>query len=119
MKIIVKQTHWSGWDGGHSSERTKEYDIKLNEEVVVDSMEYTSTNSKGEEISIVQPTFSFKVLKVKENYLKLLVGGEAGGIYNKKKDLYTSQKVVLHLNKTLTFKTGWMDAGKSFEISIG
>ena len=119
MKIIVKQTHWSGWDGGHSSERTKEYEIKLNEEVVVDKMEYTSTNSSGEEISTVQPTFSFKIIKIKDNYLKLLVGGQAGGIYNKKKDLYKSQKIKLFLNESLTFKTGWRDAGKTFEISIG
>ena len=104
MKIIVKQTHWSGWDGGHSSERTKEYEIKLNEEVVVDSMEYTLTNSKGEEVASVVPTFSFKVIKIKDHYLKLLVGGAAAGIYNKKKDLYKSQKTKLFLNESLTFK---------------
>lgn len=115
MKIKVKQINWSGWDGGSSQEINHEFDVKMNEDIIVDSMKFSSYEN-GKEIYENKVIFSFKVIKITNKYIKLLTFGEAGGKYSKGR--YKPKKVILPLKETIKFNTGWMDAGKNFEISV-
>lgn len=118
MKIIVKQTNWSGWNGGSSDETIHEYEVRLKEEIVVDSREY-STYENGKDISYVETIFSFKVVKITNKYIKIVTNGEAGGVYSNFRRKFKPKKSVLYYNQTISFDTNWKDAGKIFEISIG
>jgi len=118
MKIIVKQTNWSGWNGGSSDETIHEYEVRLKEEIVVDSREY-SAYENGKDISNVETIFSFKVVKITNKYIKIVTNGEAGGVYSNFRRKYKPKKSILYYNQTISFDTNWKDAGKIFEISIG
>ena len=119
MKILVKQTDWSGWNGGSTREKNMEFEIKLKKEVVVKATEYTAVKrSLFQKNSWVEVDFSFKVTKIGEDYLILQTNGTAGGEFNKEKKKYQSKESVLKFGEILTFSTKTMDTGASFELSV-
>ena len=119
MKILIKQTNWSGWDEGSSTETNFKYDIKLKKEVIVKSTKYTtSKKSLFGKKTFVEVDFSFKVLEIAEDYLKLQTNGSAGGVYDKAKKKYVAQISTIKLGEVLKFETKTMDSGSSFEVSV-
>ena len=62
--------------------------------------------------------FSFKVIELSDNYIKLETNGSAGGNYDKEKGKYLPQICTLKIDETMEFKTKTMDAGSSFYVSI-
>lgn len=119
MNIIIKQTDWSGWGEGSSTETNFKYDIKIKKEVIVKSTEYTTAKkSLFGKNTFVEVDFSFKVLEIGANYLKLQTNGVAGGEYNEKKKKYLPIVSMLKLGETLTFTTKTMDAGSVFEVTL-
>ena len=119
MKILIKQTDWSGWNGGSSLDKNFEYDVKLKKEIIVKSTEYTTAKkSLFKRNTYVEVDFSFKVLEIGEDYLKLQTNGSAGGEYNIDKKKYLHKTCIIKLGETLTFSTKTMDAGSSFEITL-
>jgi len=119
MKIKVKQTDWSGWDGGSSSDTNFEYDVKLKKEVIVKTTKYTTAKkSIFQKSSFVEIDFSFKVTEIGEDFIKLKTNGSAGGVYDKEKKKDLPQENVLKIGETLTFSTKTMDAGSVFEVTL-
>ena len=117
MKILIKQTDWSGWNGGSSREKNLEYNIKLKKEVIVKATEYTAVKkSLFQKNSWVEVDFSFKVLEVGENYIKLQTNGTAGGEYLAEKKKYLPKTSILKVGETLEFSTKTMDSGSSFSV---
>ena len=119
MKIKIKQVDWSGWNGGSSSEKVFKYDAKLKKEIVVKDMKvcrerrfFFQSKCYSEII------FSFKVLKIGEDYVTIKTYGTAGGSYNKfiGKDIPIISTI--KFGEVLNFSTKTMDAGSEFEVSI-
>ena len=119
MKILIKQVDWSGWNGGSSTEKNLEYEIKLKKEVVVKAVKFTAVKkSLFQRSSWVEKIFAFKVLEVGEDFITIQTNGIAGGEYNTDKNKYCSKISQIKLGETLKFKTNTMDSGSSFEVSI-
>ena len=119
MKILIKQTDWSSWNGGSTREKNLEYDIKLKKEIIVKSTKYTTVKkSLFKKNSFVEVDFSFKVLEIGDNYIKLQTNGSAGGEYNSQKEKYLPMINIVKLDEILTFSTKTMDSGSEFEVSI-
>ena len=119
MKILIKQTDWSGWNGGSSEEKQFEYDVKLKKEIVVKSKKYTTVKRFFfQKSSYVETVFSFKVLEIGDDYLKLQTKGTAGGEYDNNKEKYLPKISTIKFDEILKFKTHTMDAGSNFVVSI-
>lgn len=119
MKIKIKQTDWSGWNGGSTNEKNMEFEIKLKKEVVVKATKYTAVKkSLFEKNSWVEVDFSFKVKKICEDHLILETNGVAGGEYNRDKKKYLPKESILKFGETLEFSTKTMDCGSNFVVSV-
>ena len=119
MKILVKQTDWSGWNGGSSNEKNLEYEIKLNKEVVVKATKFTAVKkSLFQKNSWVEIDFSFKIIKMGEDHLIIVTNGVAGGEYNREKKKYLPKESILKFGEILSFSTKTMDSGSSFDVSL-
>ena len=119
MKIKIKQVDWSGWNVGSTTENNLEYNVKLKKEIIVKSIEYTTVKkSIFQKSKFVEIVFSFKVIELDDNYVKLQTNGSAGGEYNKEKGKYLPKTYILKFDETMEFKTKTMDSGSSFYVSI-
>ena len=119
MKLRIKQTSWSGWSKDRKSEEfVKEYDINLNEKYVIKTLT-TSYKKDDELVEEEKEVFSFDVIEIKQNSIKIHTyqpfSDNQDGTVNLNSD---KKEFIISEEKSLKLITPTMDYGEIFVITL-
>lgn len=119
MKLIIKQSSWSGWSSDYKpNEIEKEYEIKLNEKYVVKTtkISYIKDEKMVEE---EEEILSFNISEINEDSIKIntyqVFSDNEDGTVN----LHTDKKeFIVTTEKPLELITPTMDYGEIFIFTL-
>ena len=117
-KLIIDSSAWSDCMGAFDPQPTREeYEIRLDEEYIIKTRPYT-TIEDGEEKEYQEEVFSFEILEVNQDSIKILTfqpfSDSEDGI-----DLTTDKReFIVKLNEPITLTTPTMDGGDRFTLSL-
>ena len=119
MKLKIKESSWSGWSRNYKpQEIEKEYDLKLNEKYVINTT-IISYVKDGEIVKEEQEIFSFNIIEINENNIKIVTyqpfSDNEGGIINLKSN---KKDFIISVGKSLKLITPTMDYGRIFILTL-
>ena len=112
MKLYIQQKTWSTWSLGNSGITNFIYDLVVGKKVVV-------KNEVGRSFSSYDNAdFSFMVLEIGDDFVKIETNGNAGGYYDEKQQKYKPIERVFKVGEVNKFYTNYFDVGANFSVEL-
>ena len=119
MKLIIKQSSWSGWSKDYKpNEVENEYEIKLNEKYVIKTTNITY--KKGEElVDEEKEILSFNILEANDNSIRIKTNQVFSDNDDNSINLRTDKdEFIITTDKPLKLTTPTMDYGDIFIFTL-
>lgn len=119
MKLIIKQSSWSGWSKDYKPEEIeKEYEIKLNEKYIIKTTN-VSYLKDGKMVEEEREVLSFNISEVNDNSIKINTYQPFSDNENNTINLHTDKKeFIITTEKSLKLITPTMDYGDIFIFTL-
>lgn len=123
MKLIIKQSSWSGWktlsQGDHNPQEIEnEYDVKLDEKYIIKTMEITH-KIDGEWVKDTEEILSFIITEINASNIKIHTCQPFSNRDGDKINLNSSATdFIVEMDKPLRLVTPTMDAGYIFIFTL-
>lgn len=115
MKLIIKQSSWSGWSKDYKPEEIEnEYEIKLNEKYIIKTVK-TSYKKEDEWVEEEKEVLSFNITEVNDDSIKINTYQEFSDNEGDTINLNSDKKeFVITTEKPLKLVTPTTDYGEIF-----
>lgn len=119
MKLMIKQSSWSGWSEDYKpKEIEREYDVNLNKKYVIDSSTI-SFMKDGNLVKENREIFSFDIIEINEDNIKIRTYQPFSDADNGRVNLLSNKKeFTISYREPLELTTPTMDYGKIFILSL-
>ena len=119
MKLIIKQSNWSGWEPDYKPEESEnEYQININQKYVIK----TSTISYKKEDNWVKEEkeiLSFDIIEINDDNIKIKTYQPFSDNEDDSVNLYSDKtEFVITVGKPLKLVTPTMDSGEVFVFTL-
>lgn len=119
MKLIIKESSWSGWSRDYEPEEIeKEYEINLGEKYVVKTIK-SSYRKDGQTVEEEREILSFNISEVKDDSIKIntyqAFSDNENGTINLRSD---KKEFTVTTEKPLKLATPTMDGGEKFIFTL-
>ena len=118
MKLIIKQSSWSGWSKDYKpTEIEKEYEINTNEKYVVKTVTISRLKD-GKWVEGEEEILSFNISEVNDNSIKINTYQEFSGNENGINLRTYKKEFIITTEKPLKLITPTLDAGDIFIFTL-